>query len=121
MIGNLFWELHQQGRIREGIADARSARQSAQDARLQVKLLQAQCDKLSIICEALWTLLREKLDLNDEELIQRVTEIDLSDGVLDGKVRRTPKQCVSCDRTLSPRFPKCIYCGADTSTDPFGR
>jgi len=58
--------------------------------------------------------------VSDDELVQRITESDLSDGQLDGKVRRPPATCGGCGRTVSPRFPKCMYCGATLERNPFG-
>lgn len=53
-----------------------------------------------------------------------MTEIDLSDGKLDGKVREQPgvSACASCGRTLSKRHARCFYCTApNPSAKPFGK
>lgn len=69
-------------------------------------------DRLVLVCMAMWSLLKEKTGVTEEELLKRVQEIDLSDGRLDGKVRHSPATCKSCARPMSPRHLKCIYCGA---------
>ena len=83
--------------------------------------LQGHVERLSMVCQALWTLLRDNTDLTDEDLVARVREVDLSDGILDGKVRRTSTQCASCGRMVAARHARCLYCGArNEALDTFG-
>lgn len=81
--------------------------------------IEARLDRTLLTCEAMWTILRDKLGVSDVELVERINELDLSDGKLDGKVRKTAVACPSCHRTISPRFPKCMYCGQPIVHDPF--
>jgi hypothetical protein len=74
---------------------------------------------MAMVCQALWTILSEKLQVTEEELVNRVNDIDLSDGQLDGKVRRTAAECPKCSRKVARRFPRCIYCGTMMQQDPF--
>ncbi len=76
-----------------------------------VQNLQAQVDRLTLINIAMWTLLRDKLGVNDEDLRQRVEAVDLSDGRLDGKIRGTVRKCSACNRTVSTKHARCLYCG----------
>ncbi len=101
-------------------AEATEARGAARDAKRGVAELGAQLERTSLACEAMWTILRDKLGVTDVELIERINEIDLSDGKLDGKVRKSAVACPSCGRTIARRFPKCIYCGQAIVHDPFG-
>ena len=73
--------------------------------------LEARVDKLTLICMALWTLLKDATNLTDEQLAQRVKEIDLSDGRLDGKISHTVHNCPKCNRVLSQKHKRCLYCG----------
>ncbi|MEK6674747.1 MAG: hypothetical protein AABZ47_03730 [Planctomycetota bacterium] len=84
-----------------------------------VDALEAKLNRTLLTCEALWTLLREKLNLTDVELVDRINALDLSDGRLDGRMRKTPVSCPACKRALSPRMPKCLYCGQEIIHDPF--
>ena len=68
-------------------------------------------DKLTLVCMAVWSLLQERADVTDEELLERVKEIDLRDGVADGKVTPTVANCPNCNRVMSPRHKRCLYCG----------
>ena len=48
-----------------------------------------------------------------------VLEIDLSDGILDGRVRRPALECSACNRKIPRRFNRCMYCGVDIEQDLF--
>ena len=84
-----------------------------------VNHLEARLERLALLTEALWTLLRERVGMTDEELLERIRDVDLSDGVLDGKVRRGTSECPGCQRVLSKRHDRCIYCGAEVTRPPF--
>jgi hypothetical protein len=83
--------------------------------------LESAFDRSMMVIEAMWTLMRDKLQLTDEQLADRVNDIDLSDGELDGKVRKTPVSCPKCNRTIARRFSRCMYCGQPVVQDPFDR
>ena len=76
-------------------------------------------DRLALVTEALWSLLKERTDMTDEELLEHIRAVDLSDGVLDGKVRRGVQACPGCGRTLSKRNVRCLYCGVEVAQGPF--
>jgi len=99
--------------------DAASAGAAADRARRYTETIEDRLERALLTCEALWTLLRDKLQLTDEELLDRIADIDLSDGQLDGKVRRQPLACPKCNRKIGPRFNKCLYCGQLVIKDPF--
>jgi len=95
-------------------AEARTAGSSREAERVEERL-----ERALLACEGMWTLMKEKLGVSDIELIEKINEIDLSDGRLDGKVRKTAVACPKCNRTISARFPKCMYCGQQIVHDPF--
>jgi len=75
-----------------------------------------------MITEALWSMLKEQHGYTDEDLIERVRQIDLRDGKLDGKVASTGiKTCASCKRPVSGRHAVCLYCGGALGGDLFER
>lgn len=92
--------------------DARRARKTADDMELRL-------ERALLGCEAMWSLLREKLGITDVDLAQRINEIDLSDGRLDGKVSKGAVSCPKCQRAIARRFNKCMYCGQMVVQDPF--
>ena len=85
-----------------------------------VRELADRVDELALTCAAMWSLLEEKTSLTNEDLLAKIRETDLKDGVADGKMTRTVKQCPSCGRTMSERHKRCLYCGAvELKTTPF--
>jgi predicted Zn-ribbon and HTH transcriptional regulator len=92
----------------------REAAKNASESVRVVRNLEDRVDRLTLVCSALWSLLREKTGSTEEELLARVREIDLSDGKLDGKLARPPPAtCGSCGRTFSSRHVRCLWCGAE--------
>ncbi len=50
-----------------------------------------------------------------------MAEVDLRDGVADGKNARVgPRPCSDCNRNNSRRHEHCIYCGHFLGRGPFG-
>ena len=75
--------------------------------------LEDRIDRLALICMAMWSLIRSETNLTEEQLLERVREIDLMDGEEDGKITRQVTQCSRCNRPMSSRHTRCIYCGSD--------
>ncbi len=103
-----------------------NAARTAADVRRQGELLQCDVEKLFMLTEALWTILKEKHGYTDEELMGRVNEIDLRDGKLDGKVttEKVQPDCTHCGRKIIGKRPVCLYCGAEVARvdlPPFSR
>jgi hypothetical protein len=67
--------------------------------------------RLSLMNQALWELLRDRLNLSDEDLAAKVNEVDVRDGVKDGMITQGPLQCPRCGRISNSRHYKCLYCG----------
>jgi hypothetical protein len=108
---DLLWDLHQQRRIGDVEGKADEASRKATDFQERVRQLEDVVDRLTLVNQAMWSLLSQANGITDEQLADRVNELDLRDGVADGKVTRTPAQCVKCHRTLHPRHKRCMYCG----------
>ncbi|MBN2790810.1 MAG: hypothetical protein JXR69_11515 [Candidatus Delongbacteria bacterium] len=72
-------------------------------------------EKLKLVNMAMWTFLKEKLGVSEDELIERYKEIDLIDGNADGKLKLNIKKCSRCGKTMNPKFEKCLYCGTIVS------
>jgi hypothetical protein len=112
---NFLWDLYQQGQINELRASSEATRaQENRQVSTEVKRLHDRIDTLTLTNLALWTLLREKLGMSDEELEARIRQLDLADGNLDGKVSATRVwNCEGCKRANSTRHLQCLYCGAE--------
>ncbi len=111
---NILWELYQQTRISSVEASAARGAEKATDAAATVQHFQDRIDKLVLINMAMWSLIKETNNLTEEDLLERIKEIDLSDGVLDGKVRQTAIRCPKCQRIMSNKHRCCLYCGYET-------
>ncbi len=73
--------------------------------------LEGSVDRLTLITQALWELLQDKVGISESELTTLIEEIDLRDGVLDGKFSKKPDKCARCGQTVSTRTGVCFYCG----------
>lgn len=77
-----------------------SASSGAADAS-DVRYLEDRVDRLSLICMAMWSLLQDKTQMSEEDLMERVKMLDLMDGKADGKATKTVSQCSRCDRPMN--------------------
>lgn len=114
---SLFLDLYQQYQISVLQAEARvdesEARRTVSHAALaQVRDLGERLDKLTLVTHAMWTLLSERTQITEEDLLRRITEIDARDGTVDGRVARQPVKC-SCGAMVCAKFQRCLFCGKD--------
>ncbi|HVU28033.1 MAG TPA: zinc ribbon domain-containing protein [Verrucomicrobiae bacterium] len=101
--------------------DAANARSDARDALNATDLMRHDVDRLLMITEALWTLLKKEHGYTDQMLTDLVNTIDLRDGKLDGRVADSPpKPCPKCGKINSRKRNFCIYCGNPLPTSLFG-
>ena len=73
--------------------------------------LERRIEKLTMLCQALWTLVRDRAGATEDDFARRVQEIDLSDGKLDGRVAAS-FVCDKCNRRSARRHERCLYCEA---------
>jgi hypothetical protein len=112
---SFLWDFYQQGQISDlrentSIRHERLANRVDRD----VERLQDRIDTLTLTNLAMWTLLREKLGITDEQLEARVRQLDLGDGKLDGKVSAPHVwNCEACKRPNATRHLHCLYCGIE--------
>ena len=94
---------------------------SAQNSRVRAagSQLEARLDRALMTVEAMWVLMKDKLEVTDEELVEMIIEIDLSDGQIDGRARHPAQKCSACDRAVAAKFIQCIYCGEPITHQPF--
>jgi hypothetical protein len=70
-------------------------------------------NRLSLVCQAMWELLRERSNVTDEELSDKVLEVDLRDGQTDGRIAPTSVECPNCHQLSNSRRVTCVFCGAE--------
>ena len=101
----------------DGDRDSRQQQQqtamglSVAGLRTELREIREQIGKLALMNQALWELLCQRLQLTDDDLAKIAQEIDLRDGVADGKMTESPVRCPQCGRISNSRHWKCLYCG----------
>lgn len=90
---------------------APSSEAKANTAVEEVYFLRQRLDKICLVSQALWELLRDNTRLTDEDLLKKMHEVDLRDGKLDAKMAAELQKCPQCGRAISARHGKCLYCG----------
>jgi hypothetical protein len=116
----MFWDLYQHYQIDQlNKKIDRAATPAAVDSptRRAIVHLEERADKLALVCTALFELMQESNpDLSLDRLRRKITEIDLRDGQVDGRVTPKPRRCPQCEAAMSPRFGRCLFCGHKDET-----
>jgi hypothetical protein len=117
----MLWDVYQQARIAGAERTAESAESKVERSARTVEDLQRHVDRLSLACQALWELLRERSDLTEDDIERKMLEIDGRDGTVDGKIGVQALDCPSCGRKTSSKRNSCVMCGAPIKRPyPFG-
>lgn len=117
---DLLFDLYQQGRINDAAQSAQESNQKATASHERVRQLEECVARLALLNAAMWSLLKDRTGLTDAQLVSRMRDIDLRDGVEDGKITPNVQQCQKCGRTMAPKHRHCIYCGGERlTTSPF--
>jgi hypothetical protein len=106
------WDINQDRGIREAHDAARHAGSSAHSAQSELADLRASVDRLTLVNQALWELIRDQSALREEDLLARIEAIDLRDGILDGRMATDVAKCPACERPNRSQRARCLYCGA---------
>jgi hypothetical protein len=108
---SIFVDLYQSAQIGSAVATAERGEAKAENVQQAMRRLEDRVNQLTLINMALWSLLQETTGLTEEQLVARVHELDLRDGVINGRVRSKITQCPQCQQTLSQKHLRCLYCG----------
>ena len=68
-------------------------------------------DNLILITQAIWELLEES-GMTESQLEKKIQEIDMRDGIEDGKVGHGLDACPECGKKPKIRRANCFWCGA---------
>ena len=101
----MLWNLLQQKQISDLESSARQARRGMEET----SQMQRSLDALCLTSAAMWELLSERLGVSDDELLAKVQEIDLRDGIQEQVVMALPSKPL-CDEKCKGLCP---MCGAD--------
>jgi hypothetical protein len=91
---------------------AESAESKVEHCARAIEALQRRADRLSLACQAMWELIRERSDLTEEDIEKKILEIDGRDGSVDGRIGTGVVDCPSCGRKTSSKRDSCVMCGA---------
>jgi hypothetical protein len=114
---DLLYDIHQNAKIAGAEAKADRSAHKVERVSQNIEDIEERLDKLALLNYALWSLLQDKLGVSEAELLARVEELDLQDGKLDGRISGGVVNCKDCDRPLSKRHRKCLYCGFELKED----
>jgi hypothetical protein len=103
----------QRAAARAGAFSVVSDHMSAGGGAAALEALDERVDRLLLVVEAMWTLLREQ-GLTDEQLAARIAELDAADGAADGRRVAAAVTCRSCGSKVAAGLPRCQICGTET-------
>jgi hypothetical protein len=72
--------------------------------------LNERLDRLILVVDAMWSLL-EDAGYTDEQLVERIEQIDLLDGTADGRRKPVATTCSNCEAKVAGGLPSCQFCG----------
>lgn len=89
----------------------------------RIEDLNERIDEMALILRGIWALLEDG-GVTTEQLMAKLEELDLEDGIADGRMRQAPVDCPSCDSKVAPGLSKCQFCGTEIDREgnhPLGR
>ena len=101
--------------------DAQHARDVARESAMSSDKTRKNTERLYLVVQAMWELLKDKAGLTDADLDAKVQEIDMRDGRLDGQdsTQTAPLACRHCGRTILSGQAQCSWCGTQAEGGPF--
>jgi hypothetical protein len=102
-------------------SDAAAAKTMAEQFTTRMEELEQRVDRLGLACQAMWEILRVQFGLSDEQIRAKMTEVDLRDGVADGRISAQVKGCTQCGRPVNTKRARCLYCGQAVPEDHLAR
>jgi hypothetical protein len=106
MIGEFY---NPRGHKAEATAD--SAASKATSLQDEVTKLGVRFNRLLLLNQALWELLKERTGLEEQDVLAKVTEIDQRDGKIDGKMGISVMDCPACGQKTNSKRSSCLMCG----------
>ena len=102
--------------------EAQSAREVARRSEVSSDKSKKNLEHLYWVVHAMWELLGERAGLTDADLEDRIREIDLRDGRIDGQdaTETAIQECRNCGKAIPAGQVKCQWCGAPTGCGAFG-
>ena len=98
------------------LAQGQQAQRQANEMRGDVRDLIARIQRLSLLNQAMWEIMSERLGVTDADLERKAQEVDLRDGVADGRITQKAVRCPQCHRVNNSRHRQCMYCSTEFHT-----
>ena len=100
--------------------DAQHTRDVARESAMSSDKTRKNTERLYLVVQAMWELLKDKAGLTDADLDAKVQEIDMRDGRLDGQdsTQTDPLTCRQCGRTILSGQAQCSWCGTQAEGGP---
>ena len=110
-------------RIGSSESNITSQNKKLDETALSTLSMRQDIEKLFLIVEALWAIVKETSNLKDEDLAELIRQIDLQDGRLDGRNSTTAEilKCAKCGKTLLHGQTRCAYRGEELRFDSLFR
>lgn len=91
----------------KALETARVLQDESQRSQAEIERLKRKVERLSQICQAMWRLLGQRLELEDDMLARQVRELEAL-----ARDDMPPTACIVCQRPIHVRKKKCVFCGA---------
>ncbi len=108
---DILWDAHQQRRIWRAEDSLQSAHLTLDTLRDRLADVMDRLEHANLVTLALWELVGERLGLTVDQLRSKVAEIDLRDGVQDGRYGGEIPTRTGCGRQVHLKRQRCMYCG----------
>jgi ferredoxin len=75
--------------------------------------LTSNIDRLTLVCQAIWSLVEESTDLTREDLESRIQELEAADEELLAQIEDARQTCPRCKAAIPANMTKCQFCGTE--------
>jgi hypothetical protein len=101
---------------------AASAESAAREAQTNVEIFQHDIDRLLLVTEALWTLMKQQNGYTDDVLVGLIQQIEKEKAAANANATKDPPApCPFCGRLNTATRSFCMYCGKALPAKPFAR
>jgi len=106
------WDIWQEMRLNENRRRQDSVERDVRKSDGDLADLRRQIDKIALVNQALYELLRGRTGITDEDLRRKIREVDMRDGSEDGNIQASPLRCPKCSGVVTVGALFCQTCGA---------
>lgn len=106
------WDIWQEMRLNENRRRQDSVERDVRRSDGNLEDLQRQVDKIALVSQALYELLKDRTGITDEDLRRKIRAVDMRDGSEDGSIKASPLRCPKCGGAVTVGAFSCQVCGA---------